>query len=321
MEVFFAMHTTTNKKFNRKTFFKITISLILVVILYFTVDKNSIFANFRILDWRYVPVILALIVTNYIVSSYRWKYLLNIYEGAEEITVVYLMHLYFIGSFFNNFMPTSIGGDVFKIYKLGGKLKNNAAAFSATFMERMTGVVALVFIAILGFIVTFFRGYSGFEQNFYSLGIVCALLVLVFGAGWFIGLEVLNILRKRLAILEKIYSSLVLYKNAYKVLFVAFITSFIVQFCAIFSQIFIFIALGIPLDLFRSFFIFPIIILASFFIPSVNGIGVQDFLYKFSNAFLAVSTSTALAASILYHLFRLFISLIGGLLYAMGKSD
>jgi hypothetical protein len=49
-------------------------------------------------------------------------------------------------------MPTSIGGDVFKVYTLGKKLNNVSDAFSATFMERFTGLISLVFIAIFGLI-------------------------------------------------------------------------------------------------------------------------------------------------------------------------
>ena len=111
------------------------------------------------------------------------------------------------------------------------------------------------------------------------------------------------------------------YKGKNKVLLIAFLTSFIVQFLAIFTQYFIFLALGVRLPLFYSLFVFPVITLASFFIPSLNGVGVQDALYVQLFQVVYIIPELALSASILYHLFRLGVSLIGGVLYAAGKAD
>ena len=270
------------------------------------------------MDIRYGALIILFLVLNYVVSSVRWKKLL-VHANTEKVTLGYLTSLYFIGAFFNNFMPTSIGGDVYKIVKLGNKIGSKADAFSATFMERFTGMIALVFISLFGFIVTFLKGTG--SNEFVLIGSVVLILFVVFGVSGFVGLKTLEIAKKKIAKLEKIYNSLMQYKGQNQVLFVAFLTSFIVQFLSIFTQYFIFVAIGVKLDIFKSLFIFPVITLASFFIPSLNGIGVQDFLYKFSNIFLAINAPAAVASSILYHLFRLIVSLFGGVLYALGKDE
>ncbi|HSX39336.1 MAG TPA: lysylphosphatidylglycerol synthase transmembrane domain-containing protein [Candidatus Saccharimonadales bacterium] len=291
----------------QKTILKITVSVVLFGFLLYKLHTKDLLKSLLLLDIRYIPLIVLLLVLNYIVSSIRWKNLLSIYENTDHVSVWYLTSLYFIGSFFNNFMPTSIGGDVFKVYKLGAKIKNNAHGFSSTFMERFTGIIALVLISSISLIKL--------------LGILGVVLFVGFWVAALIGFLSLKLLSTKVKMLEKLYSSLMQYKGKTKVLTIAFLSSFIVQFLAIFTQYFIFVALGIKLPFFYSMFVFPVITLASFFIPSLNGVGVQDTLYVQMLKTVAVAPALALSASIIYHLSRLAVSLVGGLLYAAGKAD
>ena len=303
----------------KKFLIKIVVSSVLVILLFTKIDTKSLFNNIVLLNWKYVPLIISLVILNYVISSVRWKYLL-IHKNNENASLRYLISLYFTGSFFNNFMPTSVGGDVYKIYKLGKKIGSNSDAFTATFMERFTGLISLVFISMIGFIGVVVRYNSFVGNDMYKIAGVSGMFLLVFVFSFLLFLKTINILRPKFKRISQVYDSLYIYKDRKDVLGVAIISSFIVQFLAIFSQYFIFVALGKNLDIFRTMFIFPVITLATFFIPSLNGIGVQDFLYKFSNNFLFITEPVAIAGSILYHLFRLFVSLIGGILYATNKD-
>jgi glycosyltransferase 2 family protein len=302
-------------KITKSPYLKIFVSLVLFSIILWRIDREALFESFRMLDVRFIPVILLLLILKYVVSAFRWKALL-IYENSEKVSVSYLTNLYFIGSFFNNFMPTSIGGDVFKVYKLGKKLQSTANAFSATFMERFTGVIALVLISSVALV--------------YLLKFWGVLLFLGFWVGLVVGFYVLKFLSNKFAPFKKIYSSLIKYKGQNRVLWIAFLTSFLAQFLAIGEQYVVFAALGHPLPVFYALFMFPLIVLASFFIPSINGVGVQDALYILffgQMTYIAffggtgVGAAAALSASITYHLARLTVSLIGGVLYGMGKAE
>lgn len=308
-----------DSKPNKFFLIKILISSILIFLLLLKIDVNGLISKIELLKWIYAPIIITLIVLNYVISSIRWKYLL-IHKNNEKASLTYLISLYFTGSFFNNFMPTSIGGDVYKIYKLGKKIGSNSDAFTATFMERFTGLISLVFISMVGFIGVIVSNDHSVGNDLLKTVIVSVVFLLLFALSMLIFLKALHVFRLKSIRVLKIYDSLYLYKDRWDVLGIAFVSSFIVQFLAIFSQYFIFIALGKNLDIFRTMFIFPIITLATFFIPSLNGIGVQDFLYKFSNNLLFISEPVAIAGSVLYHLFRLFVSLIGGILYAINKD-
>lgn len=284
---------------------KLAVSVLLISFIFLKLDKEEFVSNFKNFNAVYAPLIILFLILNYVVSSIRWKALL-IHGNSENISIKYLTSLYFIGAFFNNFMPTSMGGDVYKIYRLGKKINSPADAFSSTFMERFTGFIALGLISVVSMV-----------QLWGWLGI---LLFAGFIVGFFVGLKALDFLSKKFKKLEKLNTSFSMYKTNYKVLTTAFVTSFIVQLLSIFTQYFVFLALGVKLPLFYALVVFPVITLAGFFIPSLNGIGVQDSLYMQLFATVGVATSLSLSASIIYHLFRLGVSLIGGVAYAVSKD-
>lgn len=312
------------KKSLFKTALKITVSAALLYIIFSRIDRESFAQNLKLMDLRYAPFILLFIVLNYVVGAFRWKQLL-VYEDTRHIKVKYLINLYFIGSFFNNFMPTSIGGDVYKMYQLGKKIGDAAKGLSSTFMERFTGIVSLVVVSYIGLVRTLPFWVNLLPENIQGKSfLVLGFKVLLFVGFWIgagVGFLSLSFLAKKILFFRKIYDAIMVYKDERKVLFIAFLTSFIVQFLAIFTQYFIFLALGVELPLFFALFVFPVITLAGFFIPSLNGLGVQDALYISFMGMVGVEEPLALSASILYHIARLLVSLIGGVLYALGKGE
>jgi len=290
-----------------KTILKITISIGLITYLFTQkVDTTELVNNFKLINWVYIPVIFLTIVIHYVVSSFRWKSLL-IHHKSNEVSRFYLFKLYFIGAFFNNFMPTSIGGDVYKVYRLGKKIDDPITSFSSVFTERFTGILMLVFIGLLSMSKTI------------GWGVLILLVWMV--AGFYIGMNILRILSKKIKFLKKLYDSLMTYKDYPKVLFFAMFTSLIIQFLSIMTQYITFMSVGIQLPIFYCLMVFPIITLAGFFIPSINGIGVQDALYVSMFSFVGVSASTAVSVSIIYHMIRMSVSLIGGIFYAFTKDS
>ncbi|MBN1162293.1 flippase-like domain-containing protein [Patescibacteria group bacterium] len=305
---------------------KILVSILLFGFLFSKIDVNSVVQNFSLIDFTYVPVIILLLVLNYVLSSVRWKALL-IFDNTDDVSVSYLTTLYFVGSFFNNFMPTSIGGDVYKFVKLGKKIGSIAHGFSATFMERFTGVIILFLITLLSFplvlsdfvdlpVVGSVLGGSKVKSVLLSI-----FIFILFILGLRIGLWVLEKASERFPKLKKIYSSVSEYENRQDIIKTALLTSVLVQLMSIFTQYFIFSALGVRIPIFYTFTVFPVIALISFLPISLNSIGVQDALYVNLFGVVGISPEISLSASILYHLFRLGVSLIGGLLYALGKDS
>ena len=109
------------------------------------------------------------------------------------------------------------------------------------------------------------------------------------------------------------------YKKEPLILGYSFLASIVVQLSAIFTQYFIFKSINVDLPVDFSLFAFPIIFLSGYAIPSVNGLGSQEVLYTSFFATIGVIATVCIAASFLYHLARLLVSLIGGILYIYEK--
>lgn len=290
-----------------KTVLKIVISLGLIIYLFTKkVDTVELINNFKLINWVYIPIIFSTIVVHYVVSSFRWKSLL-IHHRSSEVSRFYLFKLYFIGAFFNNFMPTSIGGDVYKLYKLGKKINDPITSFSSIFTERFTGILMLILIGLLSMSKTL------------GWGVLILLVWMV--TGFYIGINLMGIISKRVKFIKKLYDALMVYRDYPKVLVFAMFTSFLIQLLSITTQYLVFMSIGIRLPIFYCFMVFPVITLAGFFIPSINGLGVQDALYVSMFSFVGVSASTAVSVSIIYHMIRMSVSLIGGAFYALAKDS
>lgn len=298
------------KEKNKKvlqTVIKFIVSGVLIIYLFTTkLDTSELVNNFKIMDWRFILPIFLTLTANYVVGAFRWKALL-IQKGSENVSRWYLIKLYFIGAFFNNFMPTSIGGDVYKMVTLGKKVGDQAVGFSSVFTERFTGILMLALIGLL--------------STSRNLGVGVLIILIWIAAGFYIAMTVLRLLSGKIKFLGKVYNSLMMYKDSPKVLGYAFLTSIVIQLCSISTQYLIFAAVGVNLPIFYSLMAFPVITLAGFFIPSINGLGVQDALYASMFAIVGVSNSTAISVSILYHMARMAISLVGGVIYAITKDS
>jgi glycosyltransferase 2 family protein len=305
---------------------KITISGLLFYFLFRQIDLATVMNNFRNMNYSYIPFVLAFLILNYVFSSLRWKALL-IFEATEHVKIHYLTKLYFVGSFFNNFMPTSIGGDVYKFVKLGKKINNMTHGFSATFMERFTGVIILFLITLISFPLVLsdlvdlgsYLNFASASTRMFSV-LLSVFVFVLFLLGLRFGLWFLKMASGRVSKLEKLYNSISAYKGERKVISMALLTSVVVQLLSIFTQYFIFLALGVQIPVLYALTVFPVIALASFLPISLNGIGVQDGLYANLFAVVGIAPAISLSASILYHLFRLVVSLVGGVLYAFGKD-
>ena len=87
-------------------------------------------------------------------SIWKWKMLIESSEkkrSGYQAPSNYLAKLYYMGLFFNNFMPGSVGGDVIRIYYLGKKTSVATATASVLF-ERITAgfaLIGIVFISVL----------------------------------------------------------------------------------------------------------------------------------------------------------------------------
>lgn len=108
-------------------------------------DTAGLLATFRAMDLSRFSLAALLLALGLVLSCARWRVLLV----AAGIRVPFrrLLAYYFEGTFFSLFLPTVIGGDVVRGYRLWRGAVGGSASYASIVVERFTGLVGLTLIA------------------------------------------------------------------------------------------------------------------------------------------------------------------------------
>jgi uncharacterized protein (TIRG00374 family) len=121
----------------------------LVLVLLFVVDVGSVLQSLAQVSTQDILLILFISFLLVWVSVLKWSLFLR--ELGIHTGVPRLMQLYLFGYFVNLLVPSYVGGDIARTVA-AGKGGDKARAFSATFLERYTGLVAMVVMALGGLV-------------------------------------------------------------------------------------------------------------------------------------------------------------------------
>lgn len=257
-----------------------------------------------------------LFLFNVVILSMRLQ-LLFVGEGLN-IPFGRVIQLSYIGFFFNNFMPTAVGGDIVKAYYAYKQTNQAAKSFISVFMDRFIGLFSVVFIAAFAL----FASWN-------NINIALRKIVLVFAISGIIAFFI--ILNRRLAKvafgglsrfrlwnlgerLSKVYRAVHEYRNKKTLILMVIGVSIITQ--SIYFTVVYLLArsLGINLLLVTVLLIMPIVSIASM-IPSLGGLGIRE------GAMVAlfgavIGNENAFSVSILLLATLFIISFVGALIYA-----
>ena len=106
----------------------------------------------------WLAVATGLFIASKLLSSVR----LNHFFRAIGLTLSekYNLRLYWLGMFYNLFLPGGIGGDGYKVYLLGRQFPGRRAViFRALLLDRLSGMVALLVLLLLLFAATDYPGW------------------------------------------------------------------------------------------------------------------------------------------------------------------
>ncbi len=84
--------------------------------------------------------------------GWRWRVVLSI--SGVHVSTARLTSWVMIGQFFGIFLPTTVGGDVVRMYELSRHIGQSAVAVASVLLERVAGVWAMAALAVLGLAVS-----------------------------------------------------------------------------------------------------------------------------------------------------------------------
>jgi uncharacterized membrane protein YbhN (UPF0104 family) len=290
----------------RKTLLRAAVSLALIAWILRGTDLREVWAAFRTADVRYVLLAIALIPFGYFFSVSRWRTLLRAQGG--DATYPFLYRSLLTGIFFNNFLPSTIGGDAIRAWDTARSGVGKATALTIILVDRFVGLLALLLFAAVGLL-----GAGRLAERVPDL----ALWVLGVGAVM-VAVAVVLFLPNRIK--APPLAALFAFRGHTRALAGAFFWSLCLQALVVLNAWVLARALHVELGLAPFFLIVPLAVFLMMVPVSINGIGVRENLFVFFLASFGVAEATGLAFAWLDYGLVLLQALAGGLVYAAGRE-
>jgi glycosyltransferase 2 family protein len=299
--------------------FKITISTILLA---WIINRASIAEIFAAVWSASIPLLLAayaLTCVGIILTVFRWRLLLRA-QGAP-LPALRLLQSYLVAMFFNNFLPSTVGGDASRAYDCYRMTGGNTRAMSSVIVDRLLGLLALVVVALGS--LHFARAVSD-QVPVLALWLSLAVMVLGSAIGAiFFGLpsrgtaSAMALLPQQLSrAIALLAGAFELYRGQWRMLVVASALSLLLQFNVIVHFILIAQALGLEVPARDFCLIVPLVSFVIMLPISINGIGLRETALAVVLGYYGVATAEAVALAWLVHLGSLICSMAGGVIYA-----
>jgi uncharacterized membrane protein YbhN (UPF0104 family) len=275
-----------------KKLLKTAIKIILTFIaLYFVFSKIELKEVQKIITHANIwYLLLALLFFNLskILSSLR----LNIYFShiGVKISEIYALKLYYIGMFYNLFLPGGVGGDGYKIYLL--KKSHNtkvSTLITATLLDRLSGLIPLLFFAGLLFIS------SDFYHKYIWLDWIAIIGTTTISPIFYL-------------------INLWFFKGYIEIFFQTTLVGSGVQLLQLISAFFIIYAIGYNSDMLIFLTLFLISSVVAVLPISIGGVGVRELTFLYGLTLLGIDADGGVAFSLLFFLITAFSSFLGAFL-------
>jgi len=118
------------------------ISLVLLIWLISRQDWNATFIRLRALPLWVLCTCLGLAVSGMLFNCLRWYILVR----AEGVPISYaeIVQIVFAGAFASNFLPSTIGGDVYRVVALLNFTSDKSLAFASVVVDRGLNVISYI---------------------------------------------------------------------------------------------------------------------------------------------------------------------------------
>jgi glycosyltransferase 2 family protein len=127
---------------------KLSVSVILLVVLFSKIDVAQLWQTARLASLPWLIAAIGVFALSTLAAAWRWNLLLK--AQHVEITLRSLLGSFLVATYFNNFLPSNIGGDFIRISDTARHTNSKTLATTVVLMDRILGLIALVFVAALG---------------------------------------------------------------------------------------------------------------------------------------------------------------------------
>ncbi len=288
-----------------------------------SVDLEGLKDTLSGIDLGWYIISLILFVGIQPIRSFRWGLLL--WKKGMDLPFWRLVTLYFIGLFFSTFLPTLVGGDVVRGYYLFRYTAERSKAVAAIFLDRFSGVCALVMMSFIAGAISFGRFTE--EKIFLAVCLTALVLLVLFSIiFWGQSLNFLFFPFRRFnpwQIREKgerLVKAISAYRSERGLMAVVLVLSLLFNALLILMVYFLSLSLGWRVSLVDFFVFIPMVTLISMFPLALSGLGAREGSLVFFMAFLGIPLHESLSLAALWFSLTLILGMMGGVVYLFMKK-
>ena len=302
---------------------KTVVSIAFLAIVLKHIDLNQTWHQFSQMRPSFTVYALVFYTCLQWLSCIRWQIVLA--SSGYSLPSYKLMANYFGGMFLNNFLPGSVGGDVYRVYRIAKETQDSEIALVSVFLERFTGLAALSMMAIIGLLPAFeLIGRWDIICLFFGcvLALVGSTLIIANTyllekiAPWLNKLG-LNTIVRRMAKIQNLLHQFAHHRQA---LILSTLLSLFLQFAIVYYHYLVAQQLGISISFLELLVFIPIIVVVTMLPISLGGIGIKEGLWVYLFTRVGQSTEEALLLSLTIMILSWLLSLPGGLVLLMDST-
>ncbi len=303
---------------------KLCLSALLIGYLLQRIPLRDILYSLAEVDVLWLGVAVLLAIVGKVISTLRWRYLLAVQEMPVPFGVLFCSLL--VGYFFNNFLPSTIGGDAVRAFDVARYSRRNMASVVTVLTERVMGILALASLALVAALL----GFKLIRPVGQVLLIVVIFFVISFGGFFLItrrslverGVRLLHRLKwiKLAQKGEEAFRAFSVMRDRRGVLTNVFMISSLLQLNVLLYYYVLSLSLHLGVSIFYFFCIIPIVLVTLQLPVSINGIGVREGLYVFFLGLVGVGGEKAIAFSWLDFSMTIVMGLAGGVVFALRRT-
>lgn len=302
---------------------KAVISCVILFSLVVHAEPVRLKAAFFGVDWLFWFLSLALALSAFAISCFKWRRLLL--SDGQGCTFSTLAGFYLLGYFFNNFLPTSVGGDAARMILIGKECGNYRVGVNSVLAERFSGLLALVLVGFCGILLAPAVVGPTFSTLFAGCGIFLWLLLLapLFYSPARAALVGLEGRGRILSCLVGAVRGTLHYFTRPGLFGTLAWTSLVYQLLAVATYFAAAKSLHMEISLAQMTAVVPVVALLTLIPVSLNGLGVREGSFAYFLARAGIPGADAIALSLLVYAISLIFSMAGAvvLTFYRKRSD
>lgn len=298
---------------NNSRILRFLVTIILLGILSLQINFKEV--SSILIGLEKLPLIIAifLVFGSIVLSAYKWQLLLV--ARGWQLSLISLTKVYFVGLFANNFLPSSIGGDMLRVYKIGKTINNYTEATASVILERLLATIGLT-LPVLVAVLPNQHLLGKFTYTVFGFLVFClSLIMIILKPNSLSPLSRItwNWWQKLIAKLKDISHIMQEYRSRPGTILMVIGYSVIFQLSIVLINYYLLKAMKIDtVSLWQCVLIIPIISALSMIPISINGLGIREGSYVLLLTPLGVTSSQAITISLLFFLIVTVVSFIGG---------